>query len=201
MKKILIATKNLGKIEEIKAILSDLNIQILSLIDLNYTETVVEDGITFVDNALKKARSVYQQFKMPVLSDDSGLEVDELNSQPGVLSARFAGEDKNCKANNEKLLTLLRNIHDPNRKAKFKCVAVFKTELSEIIEEGICTGRIIHELRGTHGFGYDPLFVPDGYDLTFAQMSLDIKNKISHRGKAFQNIKQHIINYFNKTCI
>lgn len=195
MKSLVIASHNEGKIREIKEILFDLNLDLKSLKDFPDIPEIVEDGKTFEENALKKARVVFSTLQTPVLSDDSGLEVYALNMQPGVYSARFAGEPKDYQKNNQKLLKFLENYHDDERKARFRCVVVFKTFETEQIVEGFCTGRIITELRGSGGFGYDPLFIPDGYQQTFAELPQDIKNSISHRGSAFNQIKSVIKKY------
>ncbi len=195
MKSLVVASNNEGKLREIKEILSDLNLDLKSLKDYPEIPEIIEDGKTFEENALKKAREAFSILQVPVLADDSGLEVHALNMQPGVYSARFAGEPKDYQKNNQKLLKFLENYHDDERKARFRCVVVFKTFETEHIVEGFCTGRIINELRGSGGFGYDPLFIPDGYQQTFAELSQEVKNSISHRGRAFILIKPIIKNY------
>lgn len=195
MKSLVIASNNEDKIREIKEILSDLNLDLKSLKDFPEIPEIVEDGQTFEENALKKARQAFSILQTPILSDDSGLEVYALNMQPGVYSARFAGEPKDYQKNNQKLLKLLEDYSDNDRKARFRCVVVLKTFETEQIVEGFCTGRIINELRGSGGFGYDPLFIPDGYQQTFAELSQEVKNKISHRGSAFNQIKSIIKKY------
>ncbi|MDP2208673.1 MAG: XTP/dITP diphosphatase [Bacteroidota bacterium] len=195
MKSLVVASNNEGKLREIKEILSDLNLDLKSLKDYPEIPEIIEDGKTFEENALKKAREVFNILQVPVLSDDSGLEVHALNMQPGVYSARFAGEPKDHQKNNQKLLKFLENYHDDEKKARFRCVVVFKTFETEHIVEGFCTGRIINELRGSGGFGYDPLFIPDGYQQTFAELTQEVKNSISHRGRAFSLIKPIIKNY------
>ncbi len=195
MKNLVIASNNEGKVREITEILSDLNLNLKSFKDYPEIPEIIEDGKTFEENALKKARKAFSILQTPVLSDDSGLEVYALNMQPGVYSARFAGEPKDYQKNNQKLLRYLENYHDDERKARFRCVVVFKTFESEHIVEGFCTGRIITELRGSGGFGYDPLFIPEGYQQTFAELPPEVKNSISHRGRAFSLIKPIIKNY------
>ncbi len=195
MKNLVIASNNEGKVREITEILSDLNLNLKSFKDYPEIPEIIEDGKTFEENALKKARKAFSILQAPVLSDDSGLEVYALNMQPGVYSARFAGEPKDYQKNNQKLLRYLENYHDDERKARFRCVVVFKTFESEHIVEGFCTGRIITELRGSGGFGYDPLFIPEGYQQTFAELPPEVKNSISHRGRAFSLIKPIIKNY------
>lgn len=199
MRKLIIATKNSGKFREIADMLSDLNLELVSLNEFEDISEIEEDGTTYSENALIKARIVFERTNLPVLSDDSGLEVVSLNFQPGVRSARFAGEPVNYLANNKKLLSLLKDVPESERKARFICVVVFKNKLKEEITEGICAGRIASEPRGEGGFGYDPLFIPEGYQLTFAEINQSIKNKISHRAKAIEKIKPTIIDYFSKT--
>jgi len=189
MQKIILATRNKGKLEEIRSILSSIPIEIVSLLEYPDCPEVNEDGETLEANALKKAREVFRYTKIPALADDTGLEVFHLKMAPGVISARYAGEKVTYADNNRKLLAELQNIPHDQRRAQFRCVAVFVSNNGEIIEEGICPGSIINELRGTGGFGYDPLFVPDGYNQTFAELPIEIKNTISHRARAFRKIK------------
>jgi XTP/dITP diphosphohydrolase len=189
MHKLIIATHNLGKIKEINAILSDLQIEISSLLDYRTLQEISEDGKTLEENALKKARIVFRLTGIPSVADDTGLEVFHLRMAPGVISARYAGERVSYEANNRKLLKELDGIPSGQRTAQFRCISAFVAKDVEKITEGICLGRIIKYLRGTEGFGYDPLFIPDGYEQTFAELSVEIKNKISHRAKAFQKMK------------
>jgi XTP/dITP diphosphohydrolase len=196
MQKLILATHNYGKLKEIKGILNDLSIELGSLLDYSSIPEVVEDGKTLEENALKKAREIFRLTGIPTLADDTGLEVLYLGMAPGVISARYAGEKVSYDANNRKLLKELENIPLDKRTARFRCVAAFIAKDIEKITEGICQGIIIEYLRGTGGFGYDPLFVPDGYELTFAELSIDIKNQISHRAKAFQKMKFILSAYF-----
>ena len=196
MQKLILATHNYGKLKEIKGILNDLSIELGSLLDYSSIPEVVEDGKTLEENALKKAREIFRLTGIPTLADDTGLEVLYLGMAPGVISARYAGEKVSYDANNRKLLKELENIPLDKRTARFRCVAAFIAKDIEKITEGICQGKIIEYLRGTGGFGYDPLFVPDGYELTFAELSIDIKNQISHRAKAFQKMKFILSAYF-----
>jgi XTP/dITP diphosphohydrolase len=193
---LVLATRNKDKVKEITEILSELKLEIRSLSDYPEIPDIVEDGSTFEENALKKARSVFEYTNLPTLSDDSGLEVFELGMKPGVLSARYAGEPTNYRNNNQKLLNELRNIPDDHRQAQFRCVVVFKTKKFENMREGVCEGKIIHESKGVGGFGYDPLFMPDGYNQTFAELKPTIKNAISHRGRALLNIRETLDKYF-----
>lgn len=199
MRSLIIATKNEGKYKEIKEMLSDLDLEFYSLNDLTELPEIEEIGSSYIENALIKARIVFERTKLPVLSDDSGLEVEALNFKPGIHSARFAGEPVNYKANNEKLLKLLKDVPEAERKARFVCAIAFKNSLREQVFEEICYGKIANTPRGNEGFGYDPLFIPDGYELTFAELNREIKNKISHRARAVEKIRPYIIDYFKNT--
>ena len=192
MKKIVLSTNNKNKVKELKYILKDLPFEIISKEDIGYGEfDVEEDGDTLEDNASKKAIELAEKIDFMVLADDSGLFVDALDGRPGVYSARYAGEDGNDKKNNEKLLSELRSIDEVNRGASFKTVIALVDEKKDIkLARGECKGKIISHPRGENGFGYDPLFIPDGYDMTFAELDDDIKNKISHRYKALNNLKE-----------
>ncbi len=195
MIRIVVATRNKGKLKEISVLMSGLPIEMLSAFDFPELPEVDEDGETLEENALKKARALFSATRLPALADDSGLEVHALNMRPGVLSARYAGENVSYEANNEKLLLELRDVPAGRRRAQFRCVAAFVAEGLERTTTGICPGRIIDAPRGEGGFGYDPLFVPDGYDETFAQLPLGTKNTISHRAKAFGMMKTFLGGY------
>jgi len=186
--KLLLATHNKHKITELKDALKNTGFEILSLDDIPDLPEVIEDGDTLEHNSLKKARELFEHTGIITLADDTGLEVEHLNGEPGVYSARWAGEGCTYKDNCEKLLRELHNVAPNERKASFRCVItlfgkdIFKTA------EGVLNGYIIDHYRGTEGFGYDPLFVPEGYNVTLAEMSLDEKNKISHRGLAVKKM-------------
>lgn len=197
MNEIILATRNLGKIKEITSILVGLPIKIHSVLDYPNLTEVTEDGQTFEENALKKAKTIYEITKIPTVSDDSGLEVYHLDMRPGVHSARYAGDKVRYEENNKKLLNELKGVSSSNRGAHFRCIAAIVCESYQEITEGICTGRIIEEPRGSGGFGYDPIFVPYGFSQTFAELPPDIKNSISHRGKAFRAMKEVISKYYN----
>jgi len=186
---IVLATRNPGKTQEIIALLADLPVRLLPLSEFPDVEDVVEDGSTIEENALKKARAVHEATGLPALADDTGLEVLHLDLRPGVRSARYAGEEVSYAENNRKLLRELDGVPMSRRGARFRCVAVFTDGVRETAAEGICHGHIADAPRGSGGFGYDPLFVPDGYDKTFAELSLAVKNTMSHRAKAFQRMR------------
>jgi len=190
MKKIILATRNLDKIREIRAIMSSLPLEIESLEKFSDVPEVIEDGLTLEENALKKARQIFQATRLPALSDDTGLEVFSLGLQPGVMSARYAGSSATYEDNCRKLLRALASVPPSDRRARFRCVSVFTDGTIEKIAEGICHGTIIEEPRGNGGFGYDPIFVPDGYHQTFAELPAEIKNRISHRAKAFRRMTE-----------
>jgi len=188
--KLLIATRNQKKKQELESILSDLDITLLTMDDFADLPEVIEDGSTFEANAIKKALTVAQKSNCITLADDSGLEVEFLGGAPGTFSARFAGPLADEQANNRKLLTLLQNVNDPQRAARFVCVIALawpwgRTETVA----GICPGKITREPRGEGGFGYDPYFIPTGYSETFAELSPQEKNRISHRGQALEKAK------------
>ena len=184
--KLVFASNNKHKVKEISNIL-DNKITLLSLEEINILEDIPENEPLIEGNALFKARYVYNATGLNVFADDTGLEIEALNGQPGVHSARFAGESKDSSANIAKVLTMLKGIE--NRKARFRTVIALIFENKEYLFDGIISGTIINEKRGDEGFGYDPVFIPDGKKLTFAQMTLTEKNKISHRAIAFEKLK------------
>jgi len=192
MKKIIFASKNEGKVAEVRKILSELNMQIVSLSDVDFVGEREESGKSFEENAKIKAIEIFNNYKLPTLADDSGLVVEQLNSEPGIFSARYAGINADDEANNFKLLKNLSNKPAPHR-AKFVCTAVYFSGEEIHTTVGEINGKIISKARGTNGFGYDPLFVPDGYSKTMAELDPGIKNSISHRFKAFDQIKQHLL--------
>jgi XTP/dITP diphosphohydrolase len=191
LKKIIIATTNQGKLREIKKILGDLPFDLLSLSDFDNVPEVVEDRDTFIGNAEKKATEIYDKFQVPVIADDSGLAVDQLNGSPGVYSARYAGEDSSDELNNKKLISELKGLPSPHP-ARFISVAVYFDGNDYISASGELVGEIVLSPRGQNGFGYDPLFVPEGYSSTLAELSFEEKNNISHRAKAFNKLKEKL---------
>ncbi|MCK5306004.1 MAG: RdgB/HAM1 family non-canonical purine NTP pyrophosphatase [Candidatus Omnitrophica bacterium] len=193
MREILIATRNKNKFIEIKKMLEPLGLKLKSLNDFKNIPEIEEDGETFVENARKKAIEASLGAGLISLADDSGLEVEALGGRPGVYSARFSGPEANDEKNIEKLIGLLKNTPENKLKACFRCLAVLADKNKIIAEtEGVCRGRIILSPRGSHGFGYDPVFIPDGYDKTFAELGSEIKDKISHRAKAFGEMSEVI---------
>ena len=192
MRKIIFATKNGGKFREVKKLFDSTDIELISLNDFDNIPDIDENGNTFIENATIKAMEIYKLFKRPVIADDSGLSVEALNGAPGVVSARYAGKDASDKENNYKLLKELEKFEGPY-KAKFVCAAVYFNGKELISACGEMHGKIIKEASGGNGFGYDPLFVPNGYDLTNGELELSEKNKISHRAKAFNKLIKKII--------
>ncbi|MDA9808727.1 RdgB/HAM1 family non-canonical purine NTP pyrophosphatase [Flavobacteriales bacterium] len=180
LKKIVFATGNSNKLKEFKSAVD--GFEIVGLTDLDITEEIPETGTTLKENALQKARYVYDKTGLNCFSDDTGLEIEALNNRPGVYSAMYAGDDCNAENNMQKILKELSGLR--NRKAKFKTVIALILKGRECFFEGEVNGKILQEKRGSNGFGYDPIFKPEGYKETFAQMSIRLKNKISHRGLA-----------------
>jgi XTP/dITP diphosphohydrolase len=179
------ATNNRHKLEEVAAKINN-EIHLLTLEDIGCKEDIEETGATFEENASIKSHYVYDNYQLNCFGDDSGLIVDALNGEPGVYSARYAGEHGNHPANINKVLEKLKGIE--NRKARFKTVISLIWNGHEYFFEGTVEGTIRHQAAGNGGFGYDPIFQPDGYDITFAEMSLEEKNKISHRAKAMEKL-------------
>ncbi|MFZ2865235.1 MAG: RdgB/HAM1 family non-canonical purine NTP pyrophosphatase [Ignavibacteriaceae bacterium] len=188
MKQIILATTNKGKLNDVKEIFNDLDIEILSFLDFKNHPEVEENGITFLDNAIIKARAAFEKYKISSIGDDSGLEAFQLNGEPGVYSARYAGENADDEKNNLLLIKKLSKLPEPHP-GRFVCAAAYydgkeiKTAIGEI------RGNIIKTPRGKNGFGYDPLFIPDGYNITTAEMPHEEKNKISHRYNAFKQLR------------
>lgn len=198
--KILIASNNLHKITEISNILDSNHFSGIELLSLNQITKdkfdVVENGSTFEENAKIKAVSFFENFGIPTISDDSGLEVDVLGGAPGIISARFSGLNSNDKSNRQKLKDEILSLGFVGSSAQFKCCICFYDGKELLTAEGICKGKIILNERGSQGFGYDPMFIPDGYDLTFAEMKDKIKNQISHRANALKNFLPIFANYY-----
>ncbi|MDX9971429.1 MAG: XTP/dITP diphosphatase [FCB group bacterium] len=190
---LLLGTGNKHKAAELAEILQGLPWEVKCLADFPPVPEPVEDGDTFEDNAILKAVYYGRQFDVCCVADDSGLAVDALGGAPGVYSARYAGEDCTYADNNAKLLRELASTPSEKRSARFICCAALTKRSDEThTETGMVEGRIIDAPRGNMGFGYDPLFVPEGYDLTFAEMSSEEKHRISHRGRAFQALRKYL---------
>jgi len=194
---LLVATTNQGKFAEVQAFLKNLPVTILSLKSLGSWPAVVEDGATFEENALKKARALAEYSGKLTLADDSGLEVDALNGAPGVYSARYAGEEGNDDKNNEKLLRELQGIAEEKRSARFVCALALcappRCGLDEWTVRESCEGRIAFELKGQNGFGYDPLFFYPPFGKTFGEIDRETKATVSHRGKALRRLAEMLL--------
>jgi XTP/dITP diphosphohydrolase len=186
---IVLATRNMGKIREFKRLLGTFPVQIKSLEDFGPIPPVVEEGETFEDNAVMKARHTARILGLPAIADDSGLEVAALGGAPGVKSARYAGEKASDDERNLKLLDALKGVVD--RSARFVCVlAIAVPRGPALLYEGICEGSITKEMQGSNGFGYDPVFYYPPFGKTFARLSVDEKNRVSHRGKAMSELRE-----------
>jgi XTP/dITP diphosphohydrolase len=183
--KLVLASRNRHKLIELRMFLRDLPVELVSVDDVAPGLPLIEDGSTFIENALKKARTVFAHTSLTALADDSGLEVFFLNGRPGVISARYAGEGAGDTANNEKLLREMRGVAARRRRAQFRAVLALVGKGYEEIAVGTCPGTLTESPRGTNGFGYDPIFRPDGFDRTYAELTQDEKNRISHRSRAF----------------
>lgn len=193
MNKIIFATTNTGKIKEIKEILSDCDVEVISMKEMNITTDVEENGTTFEENSLIKARAISKLTGLPVLADDSGLEVDYLNGEPGIYSARYLGRDTDYDYKNNYIIDKLKEAKDSERSARFVCViSLVLPDGREFVKKGIMEGRIGYEIKGENGFGYDPIFYLPEYGKTSAEISGEEKNKISHRGKALRAMKKVI---------
>jgi XTP/dITP diphosphohydrolase len=197
--KIIFASRNEGKIKEIKNMLEKMDIELVSLNNYKNVPEIVEDGESFLQNALKKARIVSEITGETVLADDSGLQVDVLGGEPGIHSARYAGDEAKDEENNNKLLEKLKDIPPEKRDAFFCCVLViYKSDGTYYSFEGKWRGIIIDERRGSNGFGYDPIFYVPKLKKTAAELPPKIKNKVSHRGQAFAKLKESLPEILNK---
>jgi XTP/dITP diphosphohydrolase len=194
MKKLVIATHNRDKFKEMKKALGDLGWDIVPAFDFPGVPEVVEDGVTLEENSLKKAKELSAFTGLPALSDDTGLFIDALNGQPGIFAARFAGENCTYHDNVQKVLTLMSGIKTASRKATFRTIITFY-DLEKNVKQvaGEVVGTITETVHGADGFGYDPIFMPEGLSKTFAEMTLDEKNQISHRGRALQKARQLLV--------
>ncbi len=188
--KLVFATNNPHKLNEISNI-EDLNVEIVSLKDIGFNEEIPEDFDTLQENALQKARIIHEKTGLDCFADDTGLEIDALDGKPGVYSARYAGEPSNPEENIKKVLAELSG--KTNRKARFRTVIALILDGQELFFEGIVEGEILTEKNGADGFGYDPIFRPTGYSESFAEMSLEMKNKISHRARAMKQLVNYLL--------
>lgn len=188
--KIVFATENEGKMKEVRMILSDLNREVLSLKEMGLEVEIEENGTTFEENAIIKAKQIMELTGSIVLADDSGLEIDYLNKEPGIYSARYGGRDTSYKIKNQMLIDRLEGVPDEKRTARFVCVIAAALPDGKIITtRGIIEGRIGYEEQGKNGFGYDPIFYLPEYGCTTSELDIEEKNKISHRGKALREMK------------
>lgn len=192
--KIIFATGNAGKMKEIQMIMSDLDVEVVSMKDAGINIDIDENGTTFEENALIKARAVMQECNMITLADDSGLEVDYLNKEPGVYSARYMGEDTSYDIKNRSIIDRLEGVTGNDRSARFVCViAAALPDGRTLTTRGTIEGLIGYEQKGENGFGYDPIVYVPEYDATTAELSMEVKNSISHRGKALAAMKAKLL--------
>lgn len=195
MKKIVLASNNRGKVREFNEILSGHDIEVVPQADFDVPE-IEETGLTFVENAILKARNAAQHTGLPAIADDSGIEVDALHGAPGIYSARFAGPGSSDQDNLDKLLNELRDVPDSLRSARFQCLMVYMRHADDptpIICQGTWEGRILHAPRGNNGFGYDPVFYVPQHDCSAAELTPDVKNSLSHRGQALSKMMTQFI--------
>ncbi len=192
MERIIIASHNEGKVKEFREMFEEFNVKVVSLRDLDFHDEIEENGSTFKENAIIKAETIANHFQEPVIADDSGLVIDELDGRPGIYSARYAGEEKDDKANLNKVLAEMEHVVEKDRSARFICVlAVAQPGKETSSVEGKCEGIILHEKRGDHGFGYDPIFYIPALGKTLAQLEPEEKNRISHRANALKELRYH----------
>jgi len=199
--KIILATYNTDKRKEMLAALTDLNVEILSLVDFPQVGEIVENGQTLTENAIIKAKAVFDITGIPAISDDTGLSVDALHGAPGVYSARYAGENATYADNVEKLVDEMKNVLPENRGAQFQTIMVYIDKDTELIVDGVVKGQIADVSKGVGGFGYDPVFYIPEQEKTFAEMTIQEKNQISHRGIALRNLKGILYSYLNNPQI
>lgn len=191
--RIVLATTNSGKLTEVRAIMTDAGLDLAGADEFGGLPSVLEDGVTYEENAALKARAMARRTKTAAMADDSGLEVYALGGAPGVRSARYAGPQGDDAANVAKLLQEMSGLSGGDRKARFVCAAVYIGVWGlMLVARGTCEGRIVTKPRGSGGFGYDPIFVPDGYEQTMAELPPETKNEISHRGRAFRALKEEL---------
>jgi len=197
-KKLIFATSNEGKMKEIKMILNDLDIELLSMKEAGIEVNIIEDGTSFEENAIIKAKAVMELTGEITLADDSGLEVDYLNKEPGIYSARYMGEKTPYNIKNKSIIDRLEGVEGQERSARFVCaIAAAFPNGSIVTTRATIEGLIGYEENGDNGFGYDPILYLPKYNATTAQLSVQIKNTISHRGKALKKMKEKILKYYN----
>lgn len=200
-KKIIFATGNAGKVKEIRMIMEDTGMEILSMKEAGISVEVDEDGVTYEENALLKARAVAACTDAIVMADDSGLEIDYLNKEPGVYSARYMGEDTSYHIKNNNLIERLNGVPDEQRTARFVCaIAAVLPDGKELTTRATIEGRIGYEEKGENGFGYDPIFYVPEFGKTTAELTEEEKNQVSHRGKALERMKEEIKKYEGTDC-
>lgn len=201
IEKIVFATGNKGKIKEIQMILADLNVEVITMKEAGIVIDIEENGQTYEQNALIKARAVAEHTDYIVMADDSGLEIDYLNNEPGIYSARYMGEDTSYRIKNANLIERLEGVADEERTARFVCaIAAVFPDGNEVTTRGIIEGRIGYEEKGSNGFGYDPIFYVPKFDKTTAQLTEEEKNQVSHRGNALKLMKEELKKYANTDC-
>ena len=194
--KLLLATRNRDKVREIRSVLADLDVELICAADVPDLPEVEEDADTLEGNAIKKALALHKITGLPTLADDTGLEVEALGGAPGVFSSRYAGPDATYADNVQKLLQAMRDVPESRRQAQFRTVVAFAHDGNVETVEGVCRGVITTEPRGSNNFGYDPVFYVPDLGKTMAEMTLEEKNRISHRGRALQEIKKRLAAYF-----
>ena len=197
--KVVIATHNKDKLKELKKGLSNLSIDLMDLSSFPEVGEIIEDGKTLKENALIKAKTVFDITGIPAIADDTGLEVDAIGGKPGIYTARFAGENCTYIDNVNKMLSVMKNIKESNRGASFKTIMAFYDGKRELFSEGVVKGLITKEKKGLGGFGYDPIFYVVEEGKTFAEMTIEKKNIISHRGRAIQNLMPILTSYFKSS--
>jgi len=199
--KIVFATGNKGKVKEIQMILADLGLKITTMKEEGIHMEVEENGRTYEENALIKVREVAKYTDAIVMADDSGLEIDYLNKEPGIYSARYLGEDTSYRIKNKNLIDRLEGVPDEQRTARFVCaIAAILPDGRELTTRGIIEGRIDYEEKGENGFGYDPIFYVPEFGKTTAELTEEEKNKVSHRGRALEKMKEELKNYAHTHC-
>ena len=191
MRELVVATRNKGKLREIKELLADLDFKVISLDEMEGMPEIIEDGATFEANAIKKALTIARHTKKLTLGEDSGLEVEALGNQPGIYSARFSGTNATDQKNNAKLLRMLKGIALKKRQARYRCFAALADENGVVgVVSGSCEGLIATKAKGKNGFGYDPYFLIPRYGKTFGELPPEVKAKMSHRAKALKKIRK-----------